>query len=340
MFCFRTNYNRTLKASNFDLSSLVSRRLLNALAPSGRRSRLSILIYHRVLPQQDALFPEEIDEQEFDDQIGLLKSCFNILPLDDAVRAIQEENLPERPACITFDDGYADNAEIAVPILQKHGLTATFFIATGFLDGGRMWNDTVIELVRRAPGPLIDFSTMGFGTYEIASVQQRQQAISSLLSKLKYLPMELRQAQVDAMCRLVRVTLPTDLMMTSEQIRTIHNMGMGIGGHTANHPILAHISTTDARSEIANGKEALEAIIRAPVRLFAYPNGKPNQDYLPEHVAMVRQIGFKAAVSTAWGVARGSSNLFELPRFTPWDRSHLRFTLRMAQNMLKKAQTV
>jgi peptidoglycan/xylan/chitin deacetylase (PgdA/CDA1 family) len=115
---------------------------------------------------------------------------------------------------------------------------------------------------------------------------------------------------------------------------------MGIGGHTVNHPILARLPAAEARQEIAQGRAALEAALDAPVRVFAYPNGKPGQDYLPEHVDMVRELGFEAAVSTAWGVSRGAADWYQLPRFTPWDQGIGKFGLRLARNMLQAAQRV
>ncbi len=322
------------------LVSLPSRALLHWFSPSGLHSRLSILIYHRVLPQPDPLFPEEGDAESFDRHMGQLAACFRIISLRDAIRGLRNGKLPPRAACITFDDGYADNAEVALPILQKHGVSATFFVATSFLDGGRMFNDTVIELIRHAPGNTLDLDGLGLGRFPVGTMAQRRQAIDQLLGKLKYLPLEPRQSTVDAMSALIPVIPAANLMMTSDQIRMLHAAGMEIGGHTASHPILSQMENSAARVDIASGKEILEGIIRAPVRLFAYPNGKPGQDYLPEHVRMVKSLGFDAAVSTAHGAARADSDLFQLPRFTPWDRGTLRFTLRMAQNMLRTVETV
>lgn len=317
-----------------------TRMLMNLLSPGGAFSRLSILIYHRVLPRPDLLFPTEVDAAIFDRQMAEVAGCFRTMSLMDAVQGLRQGNLPSRAACITFDDGYADNAEVALPILQKYGIPATFFIASGFLDGGQMWNDTVIELVRRQPGSLLDLSAMGLGKFAIDTISQRQKAIASLIGALKYLPIQSRQLQVDEMCARMELMPSKDCMMTSDQVRTLHNAGMEIGGHTVSHPILARMNATLARAEIANGKAALEDIIRAPVRLFAYPNGKPGHDYLPEHIKIIRDLGFQAAVSTAWGAARSDSDLYQLPRFTPWDRGQTRFMLRMAQNMLRKAPTV
>jgi peptidoglycan/xylan/chitin deacetylase (PgdA/CDA1 family) len=319
---------------------LPSLALLHLCSPGGLRSRLSILMYHRVLPQPDPLFPGEGDVETFHVQIRNLAACFRIIPLLDAVRGLRQGKLPPRAACITFDDGYADNAEIALPILQKYGIPATFFVATGFLNGGRMWNDTVIELIRRAPGDMLDLAKVGLGQFEIGTMPKRRQALHFVLGKLKYLPLDSRRSRVEAMRALIPVILPSNLMMTSEQISILHNAGMEIGGHTANHPILARMENDAARAEIADGKEMLEGIIRAPVRLFAYPNGKPGSDYLLDHVKMVKDLGFDAAVSTAHGAARMNSDVFQLPRFTPWDRGQLRFTLRMAQNMLGGVETV
>jgi peptidoglycan/xylan/chitin deacetylase (PgdA/CDA1 family) len=320
-------------------AALLGRALMRVMSPGGARG-LSILIYHRVLPQQDPLFPGEVTRADFDRQIALVKSCFNIVPLIDAVRHVQAGTLPPRAACITFDDGYADNAEIALPVLQAHGVNATFFVATGFLDGGRMWNDTVIETVRRAPGPLLDATALGLGSHPVDTIGARQQAVGALIGALKYLPMVERLEQVERLVALADVVLPTDLMMSSEQVRQLHRAGMGIGAHTVNHPILAKLARADARREIADGKAQLEAIIGERVPLFAYPNGKPHGDYAAEHVALVKELGFDGAVSTAWGAHRGIVDHFQLPRFSPWDRGDLRYLLRLAANLTKEADRV
>lgn len=315
------------------------RALKRVLSLGGLNNRLSILIYHRVLPQPDPIFPEELDAAAFDRQLACLAECFNVIPLAEAVYGLRTGTLPPYSACITFDDGYADNAEIALPILQQHGMAATFFVASGFLDGGRMWNDTVIELIRAAPIRL-DLSRLGHGELVLDNPAQRHTAIATLLRKLKYLPIEQRQAEVDALRAEVAAALPAELMMTSDQVRALHRAGMEIGGHTVNHPILARLDDVRARQEIGDGRDALEAIIGSPVRLFAFPNGRPGQDYRAEHVAMVRTFGFDAAVSTAEGAACGASDLYQLPRFTPWDTSEFRFSLRMMHNLQRSGKTV
>lgn len=111
------------------------RPLFSTLSPAGSGARLSILIFHRVLPAPDPLFPGEPDAQRFDEICRWLAKWFRVLDLNDALAGLRRGDLPARAAAITFDDGYADNSDVAVPILQRHGLTATFFIATGYVDG-------------------------------------------------------------------------------------------------------------------------------------------------------------------------------------------------------------
>ena len=321
------------------LVDLLGRGVMRVLSPGGTRG-LSILIYHRVLPRKDPLFPDEVDRDEFDFQMGLVKSCFNVISLIDAVRHTRAGTLPPRAACITFDDGYADNAEIALPILQKHGLHATFFVATGFLNGGRMWNDTLIELVRHAPGETVDAACIGLGTYPVATIEQKQAAIRALIGKLKYVPFAERVVQVNRLAAEVGSVMSDDLMMNTAQLQTLHRAGMEIGAHTVNHPILACIAPDEARQEIARGKAELEAMIGDTVRVFAYPNGKPHDDYLKEHVDIVKSLGFEGAVSTAWGAGKAGGDIYQLPRFTPWDRSAARFVMRLAKNLTAPADAV
>ncbi|MED5612625.1 polysaccharide deacetylase family protein [Janthinobacterium sp. P210005] len=295
---------------------------------------LSILIYHRVLARPDPLFPGEVDAALFQRQLRLLKRFYTPLPLDDAVRRLQDGSLPPRAACITFDDGYADNAQVALPLLQRHGLHATFFIATGYLDGGQMWNDTVIDAVRQAPGAVLDLRAQELGAFPVATLAQRQAAIATLLGRLKYLPFAQRQRLAMQIRRQAGARASAPAMLSTAQLRQLHGAGMTLGGHTASHPILSTLAERAAQLDIANGKQQLESLVQAPVTLFAYPNGKAGRDYGAPHVAMVKRLGFQAAVATDWGVARPGADLdlLQLPRFTPWDRGRLAFLWRMQQN--------
>ena len=310
---------------------------LGRASPGGAHG-LSILIFHRVLATPDPLFPEEMDQAAFARRMQWLKASYKVLPLLDAVRLARAGRLPARAAAITFDDGYANNATEALPVLRQLGLCATFFVATGFLDGGRMWNDSIIELVRRSPQPWLDASVVGLGGLPLTDLAARRRAIALLLKVLKYLPLAQRGQAVQSLVHAARCALPDDLMMRSSQVKQLRHAGMEIGGHTVNHPILAALDDLAARDEIVAGKQTLENLLGSQVPLFAYPNGGPGTDFLARDVALVRAAGFEGAVTTSSG--GGHCDLWQLPRFTPWDRREVRFNLRMARNLLSSSTTV
>lgn len=312
---------------------MIGRLLLNLSSPAGAGARLSVLIFHRVLPQPDPLFPEEMHAERFDQVCGWLARWFRVLPLDQAVHQLQEKRLPARAACITFDDGYADNFDVALPILQRHGLPSTFFIATGFLDGGRMWNDTIIESIRACPASVLDLEPIGLGMHSLASVAQRRAAIISLIDQIKYRALHARIALCAQLVERAGVQLPDKLMMTSAEVQAMHRAGMQIGAHTVSHPILARLDDETARQEIHQSKDFLESLLDTRVGLFAYPNGKPGDDYLPHTVELVRDLGFDAAVSTAWGASGPQDDMFQIRRFTPWDTGKPRFLARLLRNL-------
>ena len=151
--------------------------------------RLLVLIFHRVLAQPDAMFPGEPDALRFDRLMALVARSFQVMTLAHAASRLVAGTLPSRALAITFDDGYADNHSVALPILQRHGLVATFYVSTGFLNGGRMWNDSIIETIRRCRSDRLDLSVFGLGVLPLGDDAQRRAAIHLLLPVLKHKPL-------------------------------------------------------------------------------------------------------------------------------------------------------
>lgn len=310
------------------------------LSPGAKRGSLLVLIFHRVFPQVDPLLNSEPDAVRFATEMDLIASLFNVLPLSEALIRLKQNSLPARAACITFDDGYTNNLTVATPILKARNLPATVFISTGFSGGGRMWNDTVIETVRNAKGDL-DLSKFDAGTYTLDSIASRRAAVDGILGKVKYLQPVERLARVNEIAAFVGNKLPDDLMMSQADLRSLRAEGIDIGAHTINHPILTRLNDDDSRREIYEGKRQLEDMIGEKVKLFAYPNGRPQRDYEARHVKIVRECGFEGAVSTAWGAARADSDSFQIPRVAAWDTNAIKYALRLIKsNIDPKAQSV
>lgn len=313
------------------LASVV-RAALDLALPGGRGARLSVLGYHRVLAQPDPLLPGNPSAAEFERTMQWVKQTFNVVPLAEAVAGLGAGRLPRRALAITFDDGYADNETIAAPILARLGLHATFFIASGYLDGGRMFNDTVVEAVRGAQGEELDLTPIGLGRHAIATGAARRRVIAEILAAIKYRPVAERVALGERIAECARVAPRNDLMMTSAQVAALARRGFDLGGHTVTHPILAGLPASVASREIGLGRRHVEELAGRAIELFAYPNGRPGRDYTAETVRLVREAGFRGAVSTSAGAARAGTDPYQIPRFTPWDTRPLRFAARMWNN--------
>lgn len=287
---------------------------------------LTILIYHRVLAAADALLPGAPDQRTFARHMQLVKRCYRVLPLASAVSLLRQGGLPPRSLAITFDDGYADNAEVALPVLRALDLPATFFIATGYIDGGRMWNDAVLDYVRQQAqqrSRQLDCRFAGLGILPMATLAQQRHVLDSLLAWLKYLPCQQREALATSLAP----PMAQPPMMNAQQLRSLRDAGMTLGAHTHRHPILARLDDGAACAEIARSVAVLTDLLGRPVTLFAYPNGKPGRDFDARHVAMLPALGLQAAVTTVAGVAGCTADAYRLPRFTPWQTDRPRFLL-------------
>jgi peptidoglycan/xylan/chitin deacetylase (PgdA/CDA1 family) len=311
----------------------MSLKLAMGLAsPGGRNGRLSILVFHRVLAAPDPLNPGEPDVLQFEARMRWVSEWFNVLPLEQAVKDLLAGSLPPRALAITFDDGHVDGYTHAFPILRRHGLCATFFVTSGFLEGGWMWDDSLVEAVRASRHEWLETGIASIPAAPVRTVEEKCALLARLISVVKYLPSAARAEMVSRIVEASGVVLGDNRMLSAEQIRALRAGGMQIGSHTLTHPLLAVCTDAEAEAEIAAGRARLEAVLDEPVRCFAYPNGNPGADYGRCHVEMVRRLGFDAAVTTCWGTNTRRTDPYQLLRFTPWDRSRMRFGLRMLCN--------
>jgi peptidoglycan/xylan/chitin deacetylase (PgdA/CDA1 family) len=291
---------------------------------------LSVLIFHRVLASIDPFYWGDSTASEFEVTMMFLAQHFNVVPLREGLARLASHSLPPRAVALTFDDGYADNLLIAQPILTRLGLPATVFVATGYCAGDWMWNDRVIECVRRTTRALVAARPGRYPALALTDQASRTHAAQTVIEAIRRVPGEERAVIVASLQEELDVELRAGPMMSTDDLRRIRMAGWDIGAHTVNHPILSTIQEARARAEIVESRRFLVEALREPIDLFAYPNGKPGVDYTPVHVAMVRSAGFSAAVNTRMAAVRRDDDRYELPRFTPWDRQPARFALRLA----------
>ncbi len=316
----------------------IMRRVAGTLSSRAGLQRLIVLYFHRVLEVPDPMFPDIPTRQEFDEQMSALADIFRVLPLSDAVDALMAGCLPPAAAAITFDDGYADNFHTALPVLRRYELPGTFFIAPAYLDGGVMFNDQVMEACRHFPVGPIDTGLAELGVLELSSDDGRRALAETMIGKIKYLSPSRRAECAEALLDLAGCASPAGLMMTADEVARLPDHGVTVGAHTWSHPILASVPTDEAHTEIVKGRQVLREITGQTVDLFAYPNGRPGQDYGSREVALAKKTGFKAAFSTQWGCADRRWDRWQLPRVAPWDRDGFRFGLRVTKALVDRVE--
>lgn len=295
-------------------------------------ARLQILIFHRVLAEPDPLFPDVPDARRFRELVRMFKRLYRVLPLGEALDQLRDQQLPAGSAALTFDDGYEDNYSVALPILKDEGVPATIFVATRFLDGGRMFNDTVWESFRHTTRNSADLDFIGLGQVAINTWDDRRRLSEKVIDAIKYMDLDGRERAAERVAVELEVSPRSDLMMSSEQVARLPAECITVGAHTHSHPILTRLAPAEARADIVRGRVRLEQIRGEPIELFAYPNGVPGRDYARVHVDMVRDLGFRAAVTTAPGVHVRTGDYYQIPRFTPWRHDLPRFAVMMLGN--------
>jgi peptidoglycan/xylan/chitin deacetylase (PgdA/CDA1 family) len=313
----RRNFTSESKLIKLEKQRMIS-HAIKFTSTMKRNAQLAVLTFHRVLPEPDPLLYTELHAERFETVLGCWANWFDFVPLVEAVSKLRTGKLERSLACVTFDDGYVDNLEVAAPLLKKMGIPATFFVATQFSDGGMMFNDRVIEAVRAGRDSHLDASAVGLDRWPIGNVEERRAAVLGILSKVKYLSYAERDRVTAQLFEFAGAKKSKQPMMTLQQVKQLAELGFDIGAHTISHPILREIPDEQARFEITEGRRQLQELTGQKVEMFAYPNGRPGEDYDLRHVQMVKDAGFIGAVSTIPGAASKDDDLYQIPRFTPW----------------------
>lgn len=293
------------------------------------RNKLLILNYHQVISEQALFLAGDLSIEEFSWHIRLVKKYLNPLPLALAIDLMHKQKLPKGSVVVTFDDGYKDNIENALPVLIENSVPATFFIATAFLNGGIMWNDVIIHSIKQTNKEQIDLTSLNLKMFLVRTKEEKVKTIEELIGYLKYKKMSERQTISLKINEICEVRLPLDLMMNKQDVIKLYQAGMEIGGHTSNHPILSSEDDDTVVEEIKSGKRFLEKLLKTNISSFAYPNGKYPVDYNVKHRDIVKNAGFNMAVTTNWGLNNSKTDEFQLYRFTPWDKKPVKFLLRL-----------
>jgi peptidoglycan/xylan/chitin deacetylase (PgdA/CDA1 family) len=297
-----------------------------------------LLNYHRIgdaggQPWDRTLW--SATEQQFDDQLAVLAREADVIGPADLPAVVASGK--GRHVLLTFDDGYRDNYQLAFPLLRSHGLTASFFLATGFIDRPHVaWWDEIAWMTRRAQSGQLAAGEWLDTPLALGGAEQ-DAAIAELLRVYKRLPEArtgpylefLGEATGAGRCGLGEAA---EMWMTWEMARELRDAGMSIGGHTATHPLLAQTSPERQAEEIATCARRLREELDEEMRWFAYPVGSPDAFSATTKDILLRQQ-VELAFSFYGGYVSGKSiDPLDIPRVhvgPQMNASRLRATLRL-----------
>jgi peptidoglycan/xylan/chitin deacetylase (PgdA/CDA1 family) len=328
---------------NQPLGSIVRRRAGSArrsFRQFRRRLRFAIspppiiLCYHRIFEPETDPHLLSVSPDHFREQLEVVRRIAQPLCLNELSRALERGELSRRGIVITFDDGYLDNLENALPILRAAEIPATIYIATGYVGSNRefWWDDLERLVLGRGKLPKIVHLTIDGRSCEwdlgtdsevdpdwnvLASGARsaRQRIFCELHATLRPLAAERQEEVLDQLRHLTdapREARPFYRCLTGPELETLAREPLlTLGAHTISHCDLAGRTKAEQQAEIAASKEQLEKIIGRPVEHFSYPYGSCNDD----SVTVCAENNFRSAVTCIDQPVERNTPRHRLPRF-------------------------
>lgn len=246
----------------------------------------------------------------------------DIVTMDDAHRRMIESDFTRRFACFTFDDGYRDNRDHALPVMHEFDAPLAVYVASDFAEGtGRLWWVALEMAIANAPVLELDIDGSPV-RLDTTTAEAKQIAFTRIHDWLRRLPTDHDiQNEVGKLCAQSGIddaAISRNLCMSWDELRLVADDPLvTIGAHTVSHCNLAHARDDIARQEMAHSRERIEAALQRPVRHFAYPYGDKAAASAREFET-TRSLGFATAVTTRPGmIFPGHANhLTALPRIS------------------------
>jgi peptidoglycan/xylan/chitin deacetylase (PgdA/CDA1 family) len=296
---------------------------LLALARLRRRRARGLILRYHVLTEGagEVTYADPtvcLPVEAFRLQMAFVRRAYRVVPLEAIVRPLAAgRTLPPRALAVTFDDGYADNHRLALPVLRRLGIEATVYVSTASLDGGPpLWMAAVRALVLGAQQQVLTLP--GMEPLILGPLGRRGPAVRALTRLLVPLSVAERGERLAALASVAGVDLQRELsgaMLTWTQVRELAASGWTIGAHTATHVNVALMTAREAEAEIVVSRDAIAEAVGQPAEHFAYPNtGGRHRYFDPAAAAMLARLGFRSAATSETGALGPATDPFVLPR--------------------------
>ncbi len=279
--------------------------------------------YHRIGERNSCQFDREVfscSTRAFEEQCLFIKNNFQVISLEELETIINNNKQHEnRYAVFTFDDGYIDNFTEAFPVLKKHGISASFYVATDFVGSELIpWWDEIAYILRLSCG----------SSYQLPSkatvYNLELNNLEAVISRIIYDAKRLKSVTVLEVLDDIRAKFPEEarsisnvnqqLFMDWEQLCEMTSAGMNIGSHTLSHQMLSQLSLELQERELKVSKEIIEKNIPALVSSVVYPVGRKHC-YTSDTCRLAALLGYKFGFNNEPGRITSKSNSHDLNRY-------------------------
>ncbi|MCP5185804.1 MAG: polysaccharide deacetylase family protein [Pseudomonadales bacterium] len=298
-----------------------------------RQDALTVLTAHGVVPPASQLpwqpLREQVDVETFARQIDVISQHHEWVDLDGALRHLRGEHRYRNPVLMTFDDGYRNNLDIALPVLEAQGIKPLLFVTTGYLNNARpFWFDRfdyVIQQIDRPWTLRVDTREFTFRPGVASQMARVYQQLRGYAKRKGWEDHEFHDFFSDA-CRelesytgkslaAIQADDPWSATVSGEQLRdAVHRNAIDVGSHTIDHMRIDKLNPQDRMRQLVESRRILEEITGKPCISFCYPNG----DWDHQSTVDVAQAGYQIAFSVDGGLNRPGTNLYTIRRvFVP-----------------------
>lgn len=306
------------------------------LAARDARPKFAILCYHRIGTQGIPLF-SGLPPQIFERQMRFLRKHYQVVSLDEMCNQMAQPANAGNFVAVTFDDGYRDLYEHALPVLKRFSIPATVFLPVACIESAQVpWYDKIFLALKVFKGEELAVSLDQRRTFQLDSYKARIQAAAQINGFLRTVPNATRQDFCERFEK--GIPLPAEelrgRMLSWEQVRTMSREGVSFGSHTMTHPAVSRLSNAELDRELGDSKAILEKRLQAPAPHFAFPFGKSNDCGTAARPVLAR-CAYRSAATTVEGINMPGDDPYELRRVQfGEERSLAMFALRLGRLFL------
>jgi peptidoglycan/xylan/chitin deacetylase (PgdA/CDA1 family) len=309
------------------------------------KHKKAVLLFHRILPERDLLW-DPIDPALFAQSLRYITKKFHIVSLNELL--FEPETYSSKPKlALTFDDGYRDFIDYAIPLLDKWKLTASMFIVTDCIDSGLPTWTYIIDYL------FTNSQKLEWTNYDVDELPEEYRKVNwntkdekigycrKFKQYLKWIPSISRDSIIKSLLlNFNDIESPGNMMMSWDEVKQIHNGGFQIGSHSVTHPTLATIADEGIIGfELNYSAKRIKEKTGIETEIFSYPIGS----YDNRVKKLTKAAGYKAALAVNYKMYDPTiHDLFEVPRIELYSESWLKTRMRIngsasyIQQLLKK----